>query len=436
MQEKPKINVVWFRNDLRTRQQTSLASAFQEQLPVLGVYCFDPRQFAVTPYGFRKTERYRARFLIESVKDLQNQLSDLNVSLVIQQAHPADTFEELSQHIEIQSVFFQNEWTQEEYDTEQRVRQCMPWASFHGSYDQFLFHPDDIPYQGYRAIPEVFTEFRKKCEKYGSIRNLQPPLEKRQDKLESLVTSKIPTLSDLGLKDFDTDPRSAYPFAGGTTQAYRRMDYYFWNTHKLSNYKKTRNGLIGPDYSSKLSAWLANGSISALEVYYEIKQFEQRIKKNQDTYWLVFELIWRDYFKYISLKHGNRIFQLHGLKNHYHDWHYDEQKFSDWIHGNTGEPFVDSNMIEIAKTGYMSNRGRQNVNSFWAKEWKQDWRAGAAYFEAMLVDYDVHSNWGNWMYNSGVGNDPRDRKFNIQTQAARYDPDGDYRKLWLEAPVP
>jgi deoxyribodipyrimidine photo-lyase len=93
---------------------------------------------------------------------------------------------------------------------------------------------------------------------------------------------------------------------------------------------------------------------------------------------------------------------------------------------------VDANMREIAATGFMSNRGRQNVNSFWAKEWKQDWRAGAAYFESQLIDFDVHSNWGNWMYNSGVGNDPRDRKFNNESQANRYDIEGKFRERWLQ----
>ena len=89
-------------------------------------------------------------------------------------------------------------------------------------------------------------------------------------------------------------------------------------------------------------------------------------------------------------------------------------------------------MIELQQTGWMSNRGRQNVASFWAKEWEQDWRIAAAYFESMLVDYDVHSNYGNWIYNSGVGNDPRDRKFNIKRQAEMYDANGAFQKLWLQ----
>ena len=88
-------------------------------------------------------------------------------------------------------------------------------------------------------------------------------------------------------------------------------------------------------------------------------------------------------------------------------------------------------MIELKETGWMSNRGRQDVASYWTKELQQDWSIGASYFESLLIDYDVHSNYGNWMYNAGVGNDPRDRKFNIQLQAKRYDPNREYRKLWL-----
>ncbi|WP_372973692.1 DASH family cryptochrome, partial [Muriicola sp.] len=220
--------------------------------------------------------------------------------------------------------------------------------------------------------------------------------------------------------------------SGGENAGGKRIQEYFWDSGKLAYYKKTRNGLVGKDYSSKLSPWLANGSLSAKKVYWEVKRFEKEVKKNQDTYWLVFELIWRDYFKYVSLKHGNRIFHLGGILGRDYSWGNSEAAKKDWIRGNTTEPFVNANMIELARTGWMSNRGRQNVASFWAKELQQDWRIGASYFEAMLLDYDVHSNWGNWMYNSGVGNDPRDRKFNIQRQASQYDPKGKFQNRWLQ----
>ena len=89
-------------------------------------------------------------------------------------------------------------------------------------------------------------------------------------------------------------------------------------------------------------------------------------------------------------------------------------------------------MIELKNTGWMSNRGRQNVASYLTKNLNIDWRMGASYFESMLIDYDVHSNYGNWMYVAGVGNDPRDRVFNVKLQAERYDPNGKFQNLWLQ----
>ncbi|MEN8787995.1 MAG: FAD-binding domain-containing protein, partial [Flavobacteriaceae bacterium] len=74
----------------------------------------------------------------------------------------------------------------------------------------------------------------------------------------------------------------------------------------------------------------------------------------------------------------------------------------------------------------------QNVASYLAKDMQIDWRMVAAWFESLLIDYDVHSNYGNWMYVAGVGNDPRDRKFNVKLQAERYDPQAKFRNRWLQ----
>ena len=243
-------------------------------------------------------------------------------------------------------------------------------------------------------------------------------------------TFQVPTLADLGLEQIEQHPNSAFPFKGGSEQAKRRLDHYFWDTNKLSYYKQTRNGLLGIDYSSKLSAWLANGSISPRQIYWEIIDYEKEVKKNQSTYWLIFELIWRDYFKYIALKHQDAIFHLGGILNKDYHWDTAETKVHSWIEGTTREPFVNANMIELNKTGWMSNRGRQNVASYFAKDLLLDWRIGAAYFESQLIDHDVHSNYGNWMYVAGVGNDPRDRKFNVRFQAERYDEGGKFQRLW------
>lgn len=432
MQTKQKVNVVWFRNDLRTKNNEALFKACQEDIPVIGVYFFDPRHFEQTKYGFKKTEKFRAQFNMESIKELASNLANLNIPLHVQHLNYADGFKALGTELDIAAVFMQKEWTSEELTHENEVKQALSETRFIAFYQQFLFHPDDFPYPSVAMLPEVFTEFRKKCEKFSRIRKSIPVPSSRPNFIHKCIRLQIPTLENLGLNEFEIDNRSAFPFQGGENQAWKRLDDYFWKTKKLQFYKKTRNGLLGTDYSSKFSAWLANGTISAVDIYWEVKRFEKDVKKNEDTYWLIFELIWRDYFKYVSQKHGNKLFQKGGILNKDYEWKNNEKDFQQWINGSTPEDFVNANMIELRETGFMSNRGRQNVNSYWAKEWCQDWRRGAAYFEAMLVDYDVHSNWGNWMYNSGVGNDPRDRKFNIKGQAERYDPSGKYQRAWLQ----
>jgi len=428
--EQKHTNLVWFRNDLRTVDNTVLTEACKNGNRIIGIYCFDPKYFVVNKHGFKITDKYRAKFLIETVIDLKQQLAKLNIDLLVHYNLPKAVIPEVCETYNVNNIYLQNDWTKDELATENAVKANLKTINFHKYYNQFLFHPEDINFE-IEKLPQVFTVFRKKLEKYISIRE-KDTIEKcsEDDRIEN--TTKIPTLTDLGFDHFETHPHSAFPFKGGETEALKRLNDYFFETKKLGFYKKTRNGLVGTDYSSKFSSWLANGSISAKTIYWKVKQFEKEHYKNQSTYWLIFELIWRDYFKYVSMKHGSQIFKLDGILRKEYNWSTDKTQINKWINGETPSDFVNANMTELKETGWMSNRGRQNVASYFSKELQLDWRIGAAYFESMLIDYDVHSNYGNWMYVAGVGNDPRDRKFNVQLQAERYDTNGKFRKLWLQ----
>ncbi|WP_318344235.1 DASH family cryptochrome [Flagellimonas baculiformis] len=425
-------NLIWFGNNLRVRDNQVLKHAMNGQ-KLMAVYFFDPRHYEIGAFGFRKTGPFRAQFLLETVEQLKRNLENINISLLTFFCRPEDKIPELVEKYHIDTIFIQAEWTFEEAQTITAVKNKVDKAiSFIEIFDQFLYHPDDVPFSDFEHIPAIFTDFRKKCERLAKVRpvSARPASMPPGNRMET--NTSIPTLADLGVPSFKKDRRSAFPFSGGEESALARLDHYFWETKKLSSYKKTRNGLIGTDYSSKLSAWLANGSISARTIYWEVQHYEKEVEKNASTYWLVFELLWRDYFKYISLKHGNRIFKLGGIREVAYEWGNDEKTKDSWINGRTSDDFVNAHMLELKHTGWMSNRGRQNVASYWAKHVQQDWRIGASYFESLLIDYDVHNNWGNWMYNSGVGNDPRDRTFNTERQATLYDPDRSFRKLWLQ----
>ena len=427
MQEKQNTALVWFRNDLRIDDNQSLYDATTKHDKVIGLVLIADFWLKETAFGFKKMEVFRARFLIETIEDLRQELKTLNIPLIVK-VDDGTSLKQLCDQYQITDLYMQEEWTKEEVDQEKNIPDTV---SVHKSYSQFLFHPDDLPF-AIENLPKIFTVFRKACEKNSTVRPCTPKPRKLADENDQILSSKPLTLQELGYAPFEIHPNSAFPFQGGSRAASERLNHYFWITKKLSYYKKTRNGLLGTDYSSKFSSWLANGSISPKSIYWSVKDYEQEIGKNQSTYWLIFELIWRDYFKYVSLRHGNSIFVVGGIKKRVYDWRQNDQVFDQWINGTTAEPFVNANMLELKNTGFMSNRGRQNVASYFAKTLQMDWRLGAAYFESMLIDYDVHSNYGNWMYNAGVGNDPRDRVFNVGLQAERYDGKGKYQSTWLQ----
>jgi deoxyribodipyrimidine photo-lyase len=244
---------------------------------------------------------------------------------------------------------------------------------------------------------------------------------------------KLPNISELGFDAMAIDERSVLKFRGGESEGLKRLEYYFEETGLVSSYKQTRNQMIGGDYSSKFSPWLAMGCLSARTICHELKAYEQVHGSNESTYWLVFELLWRDYFRLMMIKYPKAFFLKKGLNRFSMSLPtHKKEVFEDWMNGKTGNDFIDANMIELKKTGFMSNRGRQNVASFLCHHLQSDWQYGAAYFEEMLIDYDVSSNWCNWAYLAGVGNDPiKNRVFNPDKQAQQYDGDRKYRNLWL-----
>jgi deoxyribodipyrimidine photolyase len=228
---------------------------------------------------------------------------------------------------------------------------------------------------------------------------------------------EVPTLSPA----FDETP----------TQAVARLKDYIWETRAVTHYHETRNGMLRFNDSSKLSPWLAWGALSARRVYGELKAFTQIHGPSEGVDGLVYELIWRDYFKFLAKVQGPFFFERQGLRATPPETRCDEGLFEAWRRGETAVDFVDANMRELLHTGWMSNRGRQNVASFLAKTLKLDWTLGAQWFAQKLIDEDPENNYGNWQYVAGVGTDPRDRIFDVNRQASLYDPQGEYQTRWL-----
>ena len=401
---------------------------------VIPVYCFDPRHFGTTMFDLPKMGSIRARFLRESVQDLRDSFQDLGADLVVRRGRPEDILPELVRLTGANEVLQYQEIGGEEEDVETTVEDALRDTDATPGFfwGKTLYHIDDIPFDGPDDIPKVYTNFRKAVEKKSTVRpTLDAPASLRPLP-EDLNPGAIPTLDELGFDDDGAvDERGVLPFRGGESRGLDRIDEYIWRGDFLKKYKATRNGLLGANYSAKFSAWLAHGCITPRQIHEAVERYEAERVDNKSTYWMKFELIWRDFFSYVTWKAGDRLFRPGGIIGNNIDWRYHDASFERWAAGTTGIPFVDANMRELNRTGYMSNRGRQNVASMLSQSLKLDWRMGAAYFESRLVDYDVASNWGNWAYNSRVGNDPRARYFNIVKQAKRYDEDGEYVRYWL-----
>lgn len=449
--------ILWFRNDLRIHDNVIVDEAVKrirggQAVEVLPVFCFDARWFRQSPHGngMLKTGDYRSQFLLESVQNLKEKLRSVGSDVVVSMDAPEDVLPKLT-GAGACVVFAQKEVTSEEVRAELAVSGSLKQVKsrlelFWGS---TLYHIDDVPFEpDMSTMPSVFTPFRQKVEDRAQVRPcLDTPVAGSlpfPTNLDSSIISDVDYVprrvedinvvvpsGDPCLQTPQIDERAAFRLKGGEDQALDRLKYYLWESKLIEKYFEIRNGMVGSDYSTKLAPALAHGCISPRRIYWDIKQYEKEFVANKSTYWVIFELIWRDYFKFYAMKEGNAIFDVKGPIQKSRPWKRDSALFEKWRTGQTGWPLVDANMRELLATGFMSNRGRQNVASFAALDLGLDWRMCADHFESLLVDYDPASNWGNWVAAAGLTGG-RINRFNITKQSKDYDPDGEYIRLWID----
>lgn len=425
--------LVWLRNDLRLEDLPVLKDAQSEGRPLAFAVVMDPKTWAVDRNtGVPRMASHRARFWLESLQDMRTSLQSRQSELLVRIGDPAVEVPRLVRALGAIKVFCTKACAHDEAQDEAKVAQALGPIPLEATFSEPLLHLGDLPFE-LDQLPNGFTSFRKKVEKSWRVRPLVPAPDSLPlpSTARGLPPGPIPQLSDLGLPEPESDSRAVMDFRGGEAAAKARLHAWMFEADALRQYKETRNGLLEGDDSSKLSPWLALGCISPRTVYFAVQAYEAERVSNESTYWLVFELLWRDHFKFLALREGPRLFRRSGIGGRDAPWRTDAGRFEAWVEGRTGFPFVDAFMRELTATGFMSNRGRQNVASFLAKTLRVDWRWGAAHFERHLVDYDPCSNWGNWQYVAGVGTDPRDRTFNVVKQGKDYDPDGTFVRRWL-----
>ncbi|KAJ4331315.1 hypothetical protein N0V87_009264 [Didymella glomerata] len=448
-----------------------------------------------------RTGPHRAKFIAQGAWDLKQSLEGLgcNSGLQLRVGTIGDVVKDILEFYskdggakgEISGVWMTANESVEEKEEEASVR---GHTKQHGVdfklWDDEKYYIDnrDLPFDDISQLPNIYTSFRKSVE---PLRNQPRDILPAPTQLPPLPPDVPPQASPFKIPGnfddlwkvlrapFDKDPafglehppqwpggdvKSAHPFSGGETQVQERISHLI-TSGAMSSYKDTRNGMLGRDFSTKLSAYLAQGHCTARQIHWAMFDFEEGRGQgkgvhgygkgeNNGTAAVRFELLWRDYFHLCMRKFGSKMFHLYGIrpqesKNNKtppppknwrridkptpgNDPARTQETFCRFRSGRTGVGLIDASNRELFLTGYTSNRARQNVASFLASHLEIDWRIGAEWYECMLIDYDVPSNWGNWQYVSGVGNDPRQgRVFNPVKQALDYDPQGDYIKAWV-----
>jgi deoxyribodipyrimidine photo-lyase len=203
----------------------------------------------------------------------------------------------------------------------------------------------------------------------------------------------------------------------------------------LKTYKDTRNQLMGSEFSSKFSPFLAVGSLSVRRIWQALEAHQTIVGPSEGCDWMRQELLWREFFLWSERAHGAAFYNESGIQGRQSHANPDRELFRRWTRAECGHGVIDAQMRELNATGYLSNRGRQWVASHFVNSLQLPWTWGARYFEWMLMDADPALNTGNWAYLAGVGSDPRSfggppRRFDLERQTQRYDPDGGHRQLW------
>jgi deoxyribodipyrimidine photo-lyase len=411
--------LIWFNNDLRVHDNPALLEASLHCQRLICLFCFDSQWSRPTGLNARPLGEIRHQFLNQSLMDLSEQLARRGQSLIVVSGDPVAEISDLIRRFKVEALYRSDHVGVYENRQWQHLKADFPRLAFVSVSSHTLFRPEQLPFT-LSALPDSFSRFRRQVEAL----DIDPPLM-----MPRQLPAPVEALTEAS-QGFAVASKEQNLFEGGEQAALAQLESYF-SSDRPAHYKHWRNELDGWSNSTKFSPWLANGNLSVRRLLKRLRDFEQDQVANESTYWIYFELLWREYFQWVAKKLRHKLFSASGVGKQKKQCCFYPERYQKWCHGNTPYPLVNALMNQLNQTGYMSNRGRQIVASCLVNELQLDWRFGAAYFEQQLIDYDVGSNWGNWQYIAGVGMDPRGgRHFNIDKQTRQFDPEGRFIRDW------
>jgi deoxyribodipyrimidine photo-lyase len=396
-----KINIFWFRRDLRLEDNTALEHALSEDLPVLLIYIFDTTIIDELP-----PDDPRITFIYDTLSQINNELQNYGSSLLILKGDPEIVWKELTVSYNIKSVFINKEYEPYSISRDLKVEKILQQQEIN-----FYRHKDQVIFEEFEIIKSdnspytIFTPYKNRwIQKLTNTRDINLIPARGEKALFLKFTENMLSLTKLG---FRKSLQKVKPF----------------DLSIIGDYDKYRD-FPSEDKTSYLGPHLRFGTVSIRKI------IDTALREN-----IVFltELIWREFFMQIMFNFPNVITGNFRSKYDNIQWRNNEKEFGKWCAGQTGYPLVDAGMRQLNETGYMHNRVRMISAGFLCKHLLTDWRWGEAYFAMKLLDYELSSNNGNWQWAAGTGCDAAQyfRVFNPNTQQQKFDRDKKYIKKWI-----
>lgn len=399
-----KINIFWFRRDLRLNDNCGLFNALALPNPVLPLFIFDTD---ILDRVEDKKDK-RVEFIHKAIEEIQNQLVRFGSSILALYGKPIDIFKQLIGQYNIEAIFTNQDYEPDAIKRDNAIEHFLNsnGIMFKTFKDQVIFEKDEVVKEN-GSVYTVYTPYNRKWKaklKKSDYQNYRT--EKYSDNFYKSKPLRIPSLSEIGFK------KSGCKFP----QREIRKDI-------IKKYHNTRDYLAA-DGTSRLSVHLRFGTVSIRELVKEALKLNQK--------WLD-ELIWREFYMMILFHYPSVVINSFRPAYDKIKWRNNENEFEAWCEGKTGYPIVDAGMRELNQTGYMPNRVRMITASFLTKHLLIDWRWGERYFADKLLDYELASNNGNWQWAAGSGCDaaPYFRIFNPMIQTKKFDPELAYVKRWV-----
>ncbi len=400
-----KVNIFWFRRDLRLPDNAGLYHALKGDSPVVPVFIFDK----IILDQLEEKKDKRVEFIHDALIEMQEKFERIQSSLEVYYGTPEETFEKLISDYDVQTVFTNHDYELYAIERDGRIKNLLAKKNIDlKTYkDQVIFEKDEVLKDDGKPYT-VYTPYSRKWKAMVTDFYIKSyPVEKYYKNFFKQSPRSIPSLGSMGFKATGKSFPSKNP-----------------GEDLLKHYHETRD-FPGIEGTSRLGIHLRFGTISIRKLVAKAKEVN-----------VVFlnELIWREFYMSI-LWHFPHVGRHKAFKPEYDNikWRNNEDEFEKWCKGKTGYPIVDAGMRQLNETGYMHNRVRMITASFLCKHLLIDWRWGEAYFAEKLLDFDFAANNGGWQWVAGSGCDaaPYFRIFNPRLQTEKFDKNLKYIKRWV-----